>query len=86
MLVGLLFALGATALNSVAGLLQSDATRRVSEHRPLLAQPRYLGGLAVDGLGWACTVVALRQLPVFAVQAVLAGSPAHRPPRTSQVP
>jgi uncharacterized membrane protein len=73
-LTGLLFALGATALNSVAGLLQSDATRRVSEHRPLIAQPRYLGGLAVDALGWVCTVVALRQLPVFAVQAVLGGS------------
>jgi drug/metabolite transporter (DMT)-like permease len=61
-------------LNSVAGLLQSDATRRVSEHRSLITQPRYLGGLAVDALGWVCTVVALRQLPVFAVQAVLGGS------------
>jgi len=73
-LTGLLFALGATVLNSVAGLLQSDATRRVSEHRSLIAQPRYLGGLGVDALGWVCTVVALRQLPVFAVQAVLGGS------------
>jgi drug/metabolite transporter (DMT)-like permease len=73
-LTGLLFALGATVLNSVAALLQSDATRRVSAHRSLIAQPRYLGGLGVDALGWACTVVALRQLPVFAVQAVLGGS------------
>jgi hypothetical protein len=73
-LAGLLFALGAAVLNSVAGLLQSDATHRVHGHRRLIAQPRYLAGLAVDGLGWACTVMALRHLPVFAVQAVQGGS------------
>ena len=74
MLTGLLSALAAMVLNSVAGLLQSDATWRVSKHRPLIAQPRYLGGLLVDGLGWVCTVVALRHLPVFAVQAILGGA------------
>jgi drug/metabolite transporter (DMT)-like permease len=73
-LFGLLFALAAMALNSVAGLLQSDATRRVSKRRPLVAQPRYLGGLLIDLLGWVCTAAALRFLPVFAVQAVLGGS------------
>ena len=73
-LLGLLFALAAMVLNSVAGLLQSDATRRVSKRRPLVAQPYYLGGLLVDLLGWACTAAALRFLPVFAVQAVLGGS------------
>lgn len=74
MLTGLLFAVGAMLLNSVAGLLQSDATRRVSRRRPLIAQPRYLGGLVIDGMGWVATVVALRHLPVFAVQAVLGGT------------
>ena len=74
MLIGLFFALCAMVLNSVAGLLQSAATRRVSKRRPLVAQPRYLGGVVVDGLGWACTVVALWHLPVFAVQAVLGGT------------
>jgi drug/metabolite transporter (DMT)-like permease len=73
-LFGLLFALAAMVLNSVAGLLQSDATRRVSKRRPLVAQPRYLGGLLIDLLGWVCTAAALRFLPVFAVQAVLGGS------------
>ena len=73
-LLGLLFALAAMVLNSVAGLLQSDATRRVSKRRPLVAQPYYLGGLLVDLLGWVCTAAALRFLPVFAVQAVLGGS------------
>ena len=59
MLTGLLFALCAMLLNSGAGLLQADATRRVHHHRPLITQPTYLTGLAVDGLGWVCTVVAL---------------------------
>lgn len=71
MLIGLLFAFAATALNSWAALLESDATWQVRRHRPLITQPRYLGGLVIDGLGWVCTVVALRHLPVFAVQAIL---------------
>ncbi|MCW0215325.1 MAG: hypothetical protein OJJ54_18365 [Pseudonocardia sp.] len=74
MLTGLLFAVGAMVLNSLGGLLQSDATTRTRPGRPLVLQPRYLSGLIVDGLGWACTVVALRNLPVFAVQAILAGA------------
>jgi hypothetical protein len=74
MVTGLLFALLATVLNSVAGLLESDATRHVAPGRSLVTQPRYLGGLVVDGLGWASTVVALRYLPVFVVQAVLGGA------------
>jgi drug/metabolite transporter (DMT)-like permease len=74
MVTGLLFALTAMVLNSVAGLLESDATRRVTPRRSLATQPRYLGGLVVDGLGWASTVVALRYLPVFVVQAVLGGA------------
>lgn len=74
MLIGLLFALAATALNSVAALLESDGARYVTGRRPLLTQPRYLLGLLVDGLGWACTVLALRTLPVFVVQAVLGGA------------
>jgi len=73
MLTGWAFALVAMVLNSVAGLLESDATRYVSRGRALATQPRYLGGLLVDGLGWASTVVALRYLPVFVVQAVLGG-------------
>jgi hypothetical protein len=73
-LTGLLFAVCAMVLNSLGGLLQSDATTRTRPGRPLAVQPRYLAGLLVDGLGWACTVVALRHLPVFAVQAILGGA------------
>jgi len=71
---GLVFALVATVLNSLAGLLESDAARYVTRRRSLATQPRYLGGLLVDGLGWLSTVVALRYLPVFVVQAVLGGA------------
>lgn len=74
MLTGLLFAVTAMVLNSVAGLLESDATRHVTPQHRLATRPRYLGGLVVDGLGWAATVVALRFLPVFVVQAVLGGA------------
>lgn len=74
MVIGVAFALVAMLLNSAGGLLQSDATRRVSRRRPLAAQPRYLAGLVLDAVGWVFTVVALRYLPVFAVQAVLGGA------------
>ncbi|WP_433504967.1 hypothetical protein ACQP04_36450 [Pseudonocardia halophobica] len=71
MLTGLLFALCATVLNSGAGLLQSAAAQQTSSRTHLALRPMYLAGLLVDGLGWICTVVALRHLPVFAVQAAL---------------
>lgn len=74
MLIGALFALAAMVLNSIAGMLQADATTHTRPHHPLAAQPRYLGGLVVDGLGWVCTVIALRLMPVFAVQAILGGA------------
>lgn len=74
MLIGLLFAVVATLLNSVAGLLESDGARYATRRHPLGTQPRYLVGLLVDGLGWVATVLALRSLPVFVVQAVLGGA------------
>jgi drug/metabolite transporter (DMT)-like permease len=64
----------ATVLNSIAGLMQSNATRHVTRHRSLATQPWYVAGLVVDGGGWVCTVLALRHLPVFVVQAVQGGA------------
>ena len=64
-LISLSFAFCPMVLDSGAGLLQADATRRARRRRPLVAQPLYLGGLIVDGLGGTCTIVALRYLPVF---------------------
>ena len=37
-------------------------------------QPWFLAGLFADVLAWVLTVVALRYLPVFAVQSILAGA------------
>ncbi|GAA1879387.1 hypothetical protein GCM10009836_70960 [Pseudonocardia ailaonensis] len=73
MLTGLLFALCAMVLNCGAGLLQSAAANDGSP-RHLVLRPFYLAGLLIDGVGWACTVVALRHLPVFAVQALIGGA------------
>lgn len=40
----------------------------------VLAQPLYLIGLGFDAVAWLASVVALQHLPLFAVQALLAGS------------
>jgi drug/metabolite transporter (DMT)-like permease len=72
--LSLVFAVIATVLNSIAGLMQSNATRHVTRHRSLATQRWYIAGLVVDGCGWVCTVLALRHLPVFVVQAVQGGA------------
>ena len=74
MLIGLLIALVAMLLNSAGALLQASGAQRATRSRPAAVQPRYLGGMFVDLLAWLCAVVALRVLPVFAVQAVIGGS------------
>lgn len=74
MLIGLAVALVAMLLTSTGALLQADGARRATRSRPVAVQPRYIGGILVDFAGWLCAVVALRTLPVFAVQAILGGS------------
>lgn len=71
--LGLLAAACAAVLNSAAGLLEAAGGRRSAGGR-VLRQPLYVAGLLVDVLGFLLTVFALRYLPVFAVQAVLAGA------------
>jgi hypothetical protein len=73
-LVGILFAAVAMVLNSCGALLQAHGARRATRARPAIMQPRYLGGMLVDLVAWGCTVMALRVLPVFAVQAVIGGT------------
>ena len=72
--VALLAAVAAMLSNSAASMLESSGTRRATADRPVWRQPRYLVGLTFDGTGWLLSVAALRVLPVFAVQSVLAGS------------
>jgi len=61
-------------LNSCGALLQAEGARRATRKRPAAIQPRYVAGLAVDLTAWGFSVLALRQLPVFAVQAVIGGT------------
>jgi hypothetical protein len=69
-----LAAVTAMLANSAASLMESLGSRGATGGRPTWRQPRYVAGIAVDGLGWLLSVTALRVLPVVAVQSVLAGS------------
>jgi drug/metabolite transporter (DMT)-like permease len=73
-LVGILLATVAMILNSCGALLQAEGARRATRTRPAAVQPRYLAGVGVDFAAWMCAVLALRTLPVFAVQAVIGGT------------
>ena len=86
MVTGLAFALAAMMLNSVAGFLESDATRRATRGRSLATQPRYLGGLLVDGLSWVSTVVALRYFAGVRRSGRTACPPRRAGPPASGVP
>lgn len=57
----------------VASVLQGVGARRATG-ASVMVQPLYLVGVGCDLLAWALSVVALQWLPLFSVQAVLAGS------------
>jgi hypothetical protein len=77
-------ALGAAVCFGVASVLQAMGARAAEpgsgsgvDTRLLaraLAQRTYIAGLALDGLGFAMELVALRSLPIYAVGAALAAS------------
>jgi drug/metabolite transporter (DMT)-like permease len=73
-LLGIVFAGIAMVLNSCGALLQAEGARRATRKRPAFIQPRYVAGLFTDLIAWGCSVLALRALPVFAVQAVIGGT------------
>ncbi len=81
-LLAALCALGAMTLFGVAAVLQGIATARaqdvaVLDPRLLLRlarQPVFLVALVLNGLGFLLHVTALQTLPLFLVQAVIAGS------------
>lgn len=82
MIFAVLCAVGAMVLFGVAAVLQALATARavdveVLDPRLLLRlahQPVFLMALGLNGLGFLLHVTALRSLPLFLVQAVIAGS------------
>jgi hypothetical protein len=75
-------ALTATVSYGVGTVLQAAGARRVHSAERLdvmllarlARQSRYLGGLALDAVGFIAALVALRTLPLFVVQAAIAGS------------
>lgn len=72
---GLLAAVLASIGYGLASVLQAVGARRAAASGAGTAvQPAHLGGLALDGASWLVSLLALRVLPLFAVQAVLAGS------------
>ncbi len=73
-LVGILFAAVAMILNSCGALLQAEGARRATRTKPAAIQPRYLAGMLLDLVAWGFAVMALRVLPVFAVQALIGGT------------
>lgn len=91
----LVAAVGAALAYGAGSVLQAAGARRaVAAGQGLLGVTRqwpYLGGLGCDLGGWLLSLLALRRLPLFAVQAILAGSLAvtvllaaavlHVPPR-----
>ncbi len=71
----------ATFTYGVSSVLQSVGARRAASGQGGLAsitglvrQLPYVGGLACDLVAWILSLYALRSLPVFAVQTILAGS------------
>lgn len=56
-----------------ASVLQAEGASRATGPA-VVRQPTYLLGLALDGLAWLASLVALRHLSLFAVQSLLAGS------------
>lgn len=73
MTLALLAALIGAVGYGVASVLQAVGTTRAAG-LAVLSQPMYLAGLVCDALAWLASLVALRHLPLFAVQSLLAGS------------
>ena len=82
MTLALLCALGASIVYGVASVLQAIGARREDESKgvdpgllvKLLRQGPFVAGLLLDVVGALFTVVALRRLPLFVVQAAIASS------------
>jgi hypothetical protein len=72
--VGLLIAVLAAAGYAGASTLQSAAGDETASAWAMARSARYLTGLALDVAAWALSLLALRSLPVYVVQAVLASS------------
>lgn len=73
MIVPLAAAVGGAVGYGVGSVLQAAAARVTSGPRAIL-QPLYLLGICCDAVAWLLSLVALQGLPLFLVEALLAGS------------
>jgi len=71
--LSLIAAISGALLYGVASVMQAVAVRRTGGLRAL-RHPLYLAGLACDGVAWIASLLALNALPLFTVQAILAGA------------
>jgi drug/metabolite transporter (DMT)-like permease len=75
-------ALAAAVAFGIASLLQESGARRAPDSRAvglrllgsLLAQPAFLAGTGLDAAGFVLTFLALRHLPLFAVEAAVSSA------------
>lgn len=75
MSAGLLAALGAALAYGLGTALQAVGARRaLAETRSVLRQPWTIAGTALDGVGLLLSLLALRALPLFVVQAVVSAN------------
>ncbi|MEN3358877.1 MAG: hypothetical protein V7637_2859 [Mycobacteriales bacterium] len=68
------FAVAGAVGYGFASVLQASAADRAHGTLRTVRDPRYLAGLALDLLAWLASLAALRVLPIYQVQATLAGS------------
>ena len=59
---------------AAAAILQAVAARRSASTVKTLGHPLYLLGIGCDALAWVGSMIALRELAVYVVEAILAGS------------
>jgi len=71
--LSLVAAVFGAVLYGVGSILQAVAVRR-SSGLGALRQPLYVAGLTCDGAAWIASLLALHALPLFTVQAILAGA------------
>ncbi|OHV29628.1 MULTISPECIES: hypothetical protein [Pseudofrankia] len=67
-------ACAAAVLYGGSSVLQARAASRSAAVSELLRSPAYVIGLLCDGAAWLLSLLALRHLPLFVVQSILAGS------------
>ena len=74
MLIGMAFAVLAMLCSTISAILQADAADQGGRTHTVLARPRFLAGIGMDIATFSGLVVALQFIPIFAVQATLAGA------------